>query len=183
MELSPIEVAEAWLGADQLGDVERFQALTHPEATAVCLQCGYERSEAQYFAQIGEATSDINDSRSLAIANGSLDPTCSADGSVVICETLRTSDFGFFDDDGKPPQQLEASFEFTVEDGLVTRRVRTINSGSVFDRAAVAEYRKWLKEHYPIAEGELFAFSTILLTTTEQFEQHQQYVREYLAEP
>jgi hypothetical protein len=181
-ELSPIEVAEAWLAAYQLGDVERFHLLTHPDATAVCVKCGYERQEQPYFAQIGEATTDATDSRMLALANGSLDPACTADGSVATCETLRTSDFGFFTGDGKPTQQMEATVEFTVEAGLVTRRVLTIHSGMVFDRAAVADYRSWLKDHYPSVEGELFAFSTILLTTAEQFEQHQRYVDEYQAE-
>lgn len=178
-DTTPLDVAQSWLAAYQLGDVEAFQELTHPEATALCVQCGYDRQEEPYFAQIGEATADVSDSRMLALANGSIDPTCNADGAVVTCQTLRTSDFGFFSDGGEPKEQMEATYEFTVEDGLVTRRVVTIHFGRPFDWAAVASYEKWLRDHDPAAYGELFAFGTILLTTAEQFERHGEYVRGY----
>ena len=176
---SPLEVVQRWLAAYELGDVERFHALTHPDATAFCL-FGYDRGEGPYF-QAGEAAADLTDSRQLALANGSLNAKCSENGPVVTCQTVRTSDWGFFTDGGEPTRQMETTLEFTVEGGLVTRRILTIDVGQTFDFAAIDAYEKWLSEQHPDAYDELFLFGTILLGTTEQFEFHQQYVTEYQA--
>lgn len=177
----PLSVAEEWLAAYEAGDVAAFQALMHPDATARCVGCAYERREEPYFAQVGEGTSDVADSRLLALANGTISRTCGADGPLVRCDTLRTSDFGYRDDTGKPTQQFDATYEFTIEDGLVTRRILVLHSGHSFDFNVVADYERWLRDNHPDAYAELFAFGTILVTTEEQFAAHGEYVPAFLA--
>ncbi|NND03590.1 MAG: hypothetical protein HKN91_12465 [Acidimicrobiia bacterium] len=176
---APLEVAATWISAYEAGDVDTFQALMHPDATALCVNCAYDRAEAPYFTQVGESTADVADSRLLALANGSLNADCTADGSLVTCETLRTSDFGFASADGEPDRQWAATYELTVAEGLVTRRVLVHQSGNPFDFGIVAEYERWLKANHPDAHAEGFAFGTILLTTLEQFELHQEFVPQF----
>jgi hypothetical protein len=170
-----------WIAAFEAGKVAEFQALMHPDATANCLNCAYDRQETAYFAQIGEGTADVADSRLLALGNGSLNAACSTAGPVVTCETLRTTDFGYFSADGEPTRQWDATYEFTVENGLITRRIITNNGGTAFDSGRVAQYEKWLEENHPQVHAEIFAFGTILLTTVEQFAKHQEYVSRYRA--
>jgi hypothetical protein len=176
---TPLEIAEAWIAAFEVGDVERFQALMHPDATANCINCAYERQETSYFVQVGEGTADVSDSRLLALGNGTLNAVCEANGSVVACNTLRASDFGHFTASGEPTRQWEATYEFTIEDGFITRRIIINHGGTAFDSGRVAEYEDWLKEHHPEVHAESFAFGTILLTTPEQFALHQGYVPAY----
>jgi hypothetical protein len=178
---TPLELANQWIAAFEAGDVATYQGLMHPDAVAACLQCGYDRPETAYFDQIGEGTRDVADSRLLALGNGSLHATCAADGPVVTCETLRSTDFGHHTAEGEPTQQWNVTFELTFEDGLVTRRVLIENEGAEYDRARVAAYETWLRESHPDAHADLFVLGTILLTTVEQFEQHREYVSEYWA--
>ena len=49
----------------------------------------------------------------------------------------------------------------------------------VFDFGQIQDYRLWLEATYPDEAGELFAFTTILLQTEEQFLLHMQYFEEY----
>jgi hypothetical protein len=177
----PLTVAEEWLAAYETGDVTAFQALMHSDATARCVGCAYERREEPYFAQVGEGTSDLSDSRLLALANGTIERSCAADGSVVSCDTVRRSDFGHRDDEGMPTLQFTATYEFTVEDGLITRRILILHSGQTFDFNVVADYERWLRDNHPDAHEQLFAFGTILVTTVEQFEAHREYVPRFLA--
>jgi len=178
---TPLELATQWIAAFEAGDVATFQGLMHPDATGTCLKCGYDRPETAYFDQIGEGTRDVFDSRLLALGNGSLDAVCAADGPVVTCETLRSTDFGHHTADGEPTQQWNATFELTVEDGLVTRRIITKNEGVEYDRGRVAGYETWLRQNHPDVHADLFVLGTILLTTVEQFEQHREYVPQYWA--
>lgn len=177
----PLVIAEGWLAAYELGDVVAFQALMHPDATARCVGCAYDRSEEPYFAQLGEGTSDISDSRLLALANGAIERSCDADEGTVRCETLRSSDFGYRDAAGAVRLQFDATYEFTIEDGLITRRILILHSGHTFDFGVVADYERWLRANHPDVHEQIFAFGTILLATAEQYELHQQYVPSYLA--
>lgn len=177
----PLEVVTEWITSFESGDVLTFQGLMHPDATAECVACGYDRQETGYFDQIGEGTGDVSDSRLLALGNGSMNAVCAADGVVVKCETLRSSDFGHFTIEGEPTRQLDATYEFAVEDGLITRRVITWNEGAAFDFARLADYKTWLRENHPEVHAEIYAFGTILLTTVEQFASHQEYVPQYWA--
>lgn len=178
---SPLEVAIEWIAAFEAGDVEAFQALMHPDAMGNCLNCAYDRQETAYFSQIGEGTADVSDSRLLALANGSLNATCTMDGPVVACETVRSSDFGHVTADGEPTRQWVATYEFTVESGLITRRILISHEGVSFDFGIVADYERWLREHHPDVHSETFAFGTILLTTVGQFEIHQEFVPQFWA--
>ncbi|NNF63065.1 MAG: hypothetical protein HKN07_02290 [Acidimicrobiia bacterium] len=177
----PLDVAMEWIIAFEAGDVETFQRLMHPDATANCLNCGYDRQETSYFVQFGEGTADVADSRLLALGNGSLNAECNALGAVVTCETRRSTDFGHFNADGEPTLQWNATYELTVENGLITRRILTDNEGSAVDSAKLADYERWLMTNHPEIHGELFAFGTILLSTDEQFTNHRQYVPRYWA--
>lgn len=175
----PLEVATAWVVSFEAGDVAAFQALMHPEAVGHCQNFGYQRAETPYF--IGEGTRDLADSRLLTLGNGSLNAQCTVDGPVVICQTLWTSDFGFTTEDGEPTRQWDLTFELTVEDGLVTRRGLINNGGTSFDREKVAQYERWLKENHADVHVDTFAFGTILLTTDQQYELHQEYVPQFWA--
>lgn len=171
----------AWIFAFEAGDVATFQGLMHEDASANCLGCGYDRQETAYFGQVGEGTADVSDSRLIALGNGTLNAVCVADGPVVTCETLRSTDFGHFTADGEPERQWNATYEFTIDDGLITRRIITNNGGTAYDSGRVAAYEKWLRDTHPDVHAETFAFGTILLTTVEQFALHQQYVPQYWA--
>jgi hypothetical protein len=178
---TPLEIASAWIAAFEAGDVEGFQSLMHPDATAKCVDCAYDRQETPYFAQIGEGTADVTDSRLLALGNGTLNAECAADGPTVTCETLWSSNFGYFTAEGEPTRQWKLSYEFTIENGLITRRIITNVGGASFDFGRVADYEDWLEENHPEVHAETFAFGTILLTTAEQFALHQEYVPEFMA--
>ncbi len=178
---TPLQVAMEWITAFEAGDVATFQGLMHLDATANCLNCGYDRQESVYFSQIGESTADVSDSRLLALGNGSLSAVCAAEGRVVTCETLRSSDFGHLTAEGEPTRQWDASYEFTVENGQITRRIITLIQGTPFDSRRIDDYERWLKENLPEAHDEIFAFGTILLSTVDQFAEHQEYVSQYRA--
>jgi hypothetical protein len=178
---TPLEIAAAWIDAFEAGDVERFQSLMHPDATANCINCAYDRQEAPYFSQLGEGTADVSDSRLLALGNGALNADCSEEGSVVTCDTLWMSDFGYFTAEGEPTRQWDVTYEFTIEDGLITRRIIINRGGASFDFGRVADYEDWLEKNHPEVHEKTFAFGTILLTTSEHFALHQKYVPEYMA--
>lgn len=151
------------------------------DATSDCEGCGYDRAVTPYFAPGGAEFNDTSDSRILALGSGTIEATCSAAGQTATCEARRSSDFDFATDNGEDPSQTTSMYEFTVEDGLIVHYTLTRSDGNLFDFSHIQNYRLWLADNYPQAEQELFASTTILLTTDEQFAQHQQFIAEYMA--
>ena len=177
----PESIAIEWLESYESGDVAHYQSLMSADATFLA-DDGYDRAIADYFAEggVGGANQDARDSRLLALANGSLNAVCSAENNLVSCDTMRISEFGYFTADGEPTQVDTSSYEFTIDDGVITHLTLTRFGGNLFDYGQVQGYRIWLAETHPTAHDELFFQSTILLTTEDQFEQHKTYVVEYL---
>ncbi|MGI9584054.1 MAG: hypothetical protein ACR2N7_00510, partial [Acidimicrobiia bacterium] len=128
-----LETAEEWLTAYEVGDVARYQSLMSPETTYDCLNCGYDRATAVYFASGGGAEQDVRDSRLIALGQGTLNPSCVADGDLVTCTTERTSMFGYFDADGQPSQVDRSRYGFTFDDGQITHLTVTRTGGNLFD--------------------------------------------------
>ena len=176
----PLEVAERWMAAYEAGDVTGFSDLMASDAVHLCVRCGYDRAEDPYFGAGGAIAADSRDSRILALGDGALHARCTANGNTVTCETKRISAFGFVDGAGRPVQQDESTYEFTIEDGLVTKYLLTRSSGNLFDFSRLQAYEAWLSEVHPDAHADLFAFGTILVSTETQFAQHQTFVAEYL---
>jgi hypothetical protein len=174
-------VAEEWIDAYEVGDVPAYQSLMSQSVTFHCRECGYDRAVTEYFAPVGGAELDARDSRLLALSDGSLNANCSIVPGGVTCETLRESDFGFFTSDGEPTNQDKSVYDFTVEESVITHLTVTRSGGNLFDFSHIQAYRLWLADQYPDAHEELFALTTILLATENQFEQHQTYMAEFLA--
>lgn len=179
--LPPLDVAQQWLAAYEAGDVGTFQGLMHADATSLCEGCGYDRATLPYFADGGGAFNDVIDSRTLALGNGVIQADCDDDGVTVVCAVSRTSAFDLAarSEDGQTTAQF--TYEFTVDAGLITHYTLVFTGGNFFDFGQIQNYRLWLEDAHPAEAEELFAFTTILLSSDEQFELHKQFFAEYLA--
>ena len=175
-EADPAAVVAEWFRAYEVGDVEGFQSLMSSDATSVCEGCGYERAAVPYFGPGGASANDLTESRILALAGGTLEAACGADGDAVRCSTRRASDFGIDMATG----ETVFSYDFTVEDGAITHYTVTREQGDLYDFEQLQDYRLWLENAHPEHIDSLFAFTTILLSTDAQFELHQRFVAEYL---
>lgn len=175
-----VGTAEEWLIAYEDGDVARYQSLMSPEATYECLNCGYDREMTVYFSAVGGADQDVRDSRLLALGQGTLNPSCVADGDLVSCTTERISMFGYFDANGEPSQIDRPIYDFRFDDGQITHLTVTRTGGNLFDFNKIQSYRRWVEEQHPEEYDELFLFSTILISDDSAFARHKELAEQYL---
>lgn len=178
-----LETAQDWLTAYEAGDVATYQSLMSPETSYDCLNCGYDRATAEYFGPVGGADQDVRDSRLLALGQGSLNPSCVADGDLVACTTERISAFGYVGADGQPSQIDRSTYDFTFDDGQITHLTVTRMGGNLFDFNKIQNYRLWVQEQHPEDYDNLFLLSTILVDDDSIFALHQELASEYLNPP
>ncbi len=178
-----LDVAEEWLAAYEAGDASAYQGAMDADATFDCINCGYSRATTTYFATGGGADQDLRDARLLAIAGGTLNPSCETVGDRVRCSTERTSAFGYFDAAGQPTQIDRSIYEFEFEGDRIVHLTVTRQGGNLFDVNKIQSYRSWVAENYPDAHGELFVLGTILIDSDELFTRHQELAMEYFSSP
>ena len=177
----PLETAEAWIESFEKGDIAGYEALMAPDAAFQCLECAYGDLDesGQYFPFRNDA--EGVDAAILGASEGSLNATCSEDGSLVTCDIRVTSLFGFTGEDGQPANEYTAELVFTVEDGLITNYVHHAFTGNWFDYGLIDAYEAWLRAEDPTAHSELFFFGTMLTDEPAQLERHRNFVAQWAA--